>query len=733
MTMQLNPELGPESELALPPEAAADVTVPPTRWQLARPASLRDLRDIMERYGLSAPAAQWVYARGLRPELLTPEHRLTPNAGLREAARRVVQAIRTRKRIRIHGDYDADGVTATSTLVLGLRALGADAHGFIPHRLNEGYGIHPSKLDEHAQSCDLLVTVDCGVSNRDEVAGLLERGLEVIVTDHHAPPPTFPDCLVVHPELTEGYDPAVHNLTGAGVAYHLLWAIYQEWGLPEPRHLSALAMLGTIADVAPLTGENRALVGVGLTELPQTELAGLRALLDSSGLRQSPSARDVAFVLAPRINAAGRMGEADKALELLTTASPQQASVLAEYLQTRNLERRELQDQMFREALDIVDPKERAIVVTHPDWHPGVMGIVASKLVEAFYKPVYIVAQGKGSVRSTPGISAVGGLRFSHDLLQKYGGHPGAAGFSLDEANLPQLRARLQQYAAQFPVPVPSVMLDAPLPASAATLQLCAELRAFEPYGEGLLPPVWHLRSPLSETRLVGKNADCFQFRAAGLRGVKFHEPNAAPEGLSHDLAVTLKRSEFRGRVSAEWEAEALRPAEALTLVATDAAAETAATADMTEPRETAFSRLRAVRRQPGRVLERLRALESGIAVYAGAALRASLQRELPDLHYLTADAEAPALPLVLFDLPPAPTLERWLFAYRAGEGRSPVTFAWGRETLAALDADPSGSEGYHRFQWAHAYLTLDDAGWNEAVQALGGLLAAAPTFSAAD
>ncbi|MFC6617166.1 DHH family phosphoesterase [Deinococcus radiophilus] len=162
------------------------------RWQLARPASLPALQAVMQEFGLSAPAAQWVYGRGLRPTVLTPEHRLTPNPRLREAASHLVAALQAKKRIRIHGDYDADGVTATAVLVLGLRALGADVHGFIPHRLEEGYGIHPSKLDEHAESCDLLVTVDCGVSNHDEVAGLIARGLEVIVTDHHAPHRLFP-------------------------------------------------------------------------------------------------------------------------------------------------------------------------------------------------------------------------------------------------------------------------------------------------------------------------------------------------------------------------------------------------------------------------------------------------------------------------------------------------------------------------------------------------------------
>ena len=678
--------------------------VPAARWRLSRPASLAALQDLMARYSVSAPAAQWIHGclRGGSPELLTPAHQLTPNPGLREAARRTVAAIRAGKRIRIHGDYDADGVTATATLVLGLRALGADVHGFIPQRLTEGYGIHESKLDEHAEQADLLVTVDCGVSNITEVAGLLERGVEVIVTDHHAPPPTFPDCLVVHPHLTASYDPDVHNLTGAGVAYHLLWAIHEELGLPEPRSLTALAALGTIADVAPLTGENRALVQAGLAELPQTELPGLRALLTQAKVK-APSARDVAFRLAPRINAAGRMGAADQALELLTTSSPQQASVLAEYLETQNAERRALQDRMYREALEIADPNERAILVTRENWHPGVMGIVAAKLLERFYKPVYIVAQGKGSVRSTPGISAVGGLRYSSDLLQKYGGHMGAAGFSLDEANLPQLRARLQDYAAQFPVPVPEVRLDAPLPASSATLELYAELSAFEPFGEGLSAPLWHLRAPLIGPRLVGKNGQTLQFQAGGLRGVRFHTPELPATG-PHDLAVTLTRSEYRGRVLPEWAAEDLRPAAPLELTPQPGAPELA------------------LRRSPQRVLARLEARKGqGVAVYAGAKLQAALRRKLPALHFLSADEPLPPLPPVLFDLPPASALARWLQERPAGA--PPITFAWGPETLAALNADPSGAEGYHRFQWAHAYLTLDDAGFNEAARALSGLV----------
>ena len=265
-----------------------------------------------------------------------------------EAAERTVRAIKAGKRIRIHGDYDADGVSATAILVWGLREVGANVHGFIPHRLNEGYGVHPDRVAEHAEAADLLITVDCGVTNLEEIRSLLAGGVEVIVTDHHSPGPDFPTALVVHPKLTRDYDPAIHNLTGAGVAYHLLWAVYQELGLPAPIHLTPLATLGTVADVAPLVGENRALVVAGLSEFERTELPGVRALMNG---KKTVTARDVGFVLAPRINAAGRMGEADVALALLTTTHKPEAEKLSTYLEIKNGERRVLQDRMFKEAL----------------------------------------------------------------------------------------------------------------------------------------------------------------------------------------------------------------------------------------------------------------------------------------------------------------------------------------------------------------------------------------------
>ncbi|TSA88188.1 single-stranded-DNA-specific exonuclease RecJ [Deinococcus detaillensis] len=663
----------------------------------------------MAEFEVSPMLAQVLFARQLRRHHLEPVLTLTPNAGLLEAAQRLVVAIKAGKRIRIHGDYDADGVSATATLVWGLREVGANVHGFIPHRLNEGYGVHPDRVTEHAEAADVLVTVDCGVTNLEEVRSLLSLGVEVIVTDHHSPGPDFPKCLVVHPKLTQDYDPALHNLTGAGVAYHLLWAIYNELGLPAPLHLTPLATLGTVADVAPLVGENRALVVAGLAEFERTELPGVRALMNG---KKTVTARDVGFVLAPRINAAGRMGEAEVALELLTTTHKLEAEKIAIYLEIKNAERRVIQDKMFKEALTLADPEDPALVITHDDWHPGVMGIVASKLLEAHYKPVYIVAQGKGSVRSTPGISAVQGLYYSAPLLKRFGGHPGAAGFSLEMDNFAAFRDSIHAYARQFPRPLPSVRLDALLPAACADLDFAAEIRRFEPFGEGHRPPLWHLRDTLESAKLIGQDKKTLSFKVGGVRGIKYSEGRT--RSGPHDFAINLNRNEWNGRENAEFFGEALRSPAALSLAG--------------EP-------------DTGLLLERLDPktamghLKTGAAVYASGEVAAYLQSNVPSLMLLADAADLPGAEftseVVLYALPPEDTLRRWL-----AQGK--VSFAWGPKTLGELEGHTLGrravlsgldytepgareraAEIYRRLQWAHLYRSLDDEGFSRAVRAM--------------
>lgn len=694
-----------------------------TRWELIAPASRTTLIETMQQWRVSPPIAQMLLGREVTPRLLDPPLSLSPNQGLQEAAQQLITALQHQKRLRIHGDYDADGVSATATLITGLRRVeqhlhGSAAkperiHGFIPHRLNEGYGIHPNKVAEHAKYADVLITVDCGVSNLNEVKALIEAGVEVIVTDHHAPGKDFPDCLVVHPHLTENYDPQEHNLTGAGVAYHLLWAICQQLNLPEPRDLTALATLGTVADVAPILGENRALVRTGLEEMRQTPLLGLRALMTENKITK-PTARDVAFVLAPRLNAAGRMGDADEALDLLTLQDTHQAKAKAKYLEIRNAERRKIQDTMFEEALKLVNPDDPALVLTQPHWHAGVMGIVASKLLDQFYKPVYIVAQGKGSVRSTPGICAVSGLRECSDLLDRFGGHFGAAGFSMDQNQFEPFAERIRDYAARHPLPHPTVKLDAPLPIMGVTDNLLDEVNQFEPFGEGHPPPLWHIRESLTQTRLVGKNKNSLQFKIGPIKGIKYRETNdtAGPR----DLAAHIMRNEWHGRVNLELMSEALRQPDALSM--------------SSEQQVPLVPRL-----NPKNAMLKLK---SKAVAYAEHDIAQFLQNNIPSLSMLSISDEHPGAELILYNLPPEDILERWL---KAG----PISFAFGPKTLAELEGslssdhltpptsnplrDISGHEhsletaadAYRRWQWAHHYRVLDDLGWSHSVYAMLG------------
>ena len=555
---------------------ADDLRPPSPVWYLRPPAPPGAVRSLARNLGVPPLLAAVLWSRGLRddaPDHLDPPLVPTRIPHLEAAAERIERAIRDRQRILVHGDYDADGISGTAILALGLRELGASVEPFIPDRLTDGYGIHPNRVQEHAERCDLFVTVDCGITNLDEIRRLQESGVDVIVTDHHTPGDARPDCLIVHPATSPLAGDGLPQLTGAGVAFHLLWALRRRLGLDRPDDYADLATIGTIADVAPLLGENRALIVPGLERLADSRWAGVRAIVRQSHLRGEITARQVAFVVAPRLNAAGRLGEADLGLELLTTASERRASELAAYLDARNQDRRRIQDEMFAQALEIVDPAAPALVVEDARWHPGVMGIVASKLLERFYKPVYIVAKGKGSVRSTPGISAVGGLRAASQHLLRFGGHEQAAGFAMDMAKLPQFRDAIHTYAARFPRPQPQITADAVLSGEEIEVGLWQAIRTLEPFGEGHPAPVFALTDRLDSARAVGREGSTLQLRIGGVKGVAWTMGSLAgtlPTGGSVNAAVTLAENEWRDKKTLEFVAEAVRPFERLTLAPAD-------------------------------------------------------------------------------------------------------------------------------------------------------------------
>src|SRR5690606_27803957 len=564
--------LTPDASPAPPQPTHLPMTESRVRWSVRPPAPVAAVAALSRTLNVTPALAAILWARGLHdaaPDHLDPPLQLSPNPSLVEAAARLEQAIEAGERILIHGDYDADGITGTAILLLGLRELGAKADAFIPDRLGDGYGVSLERVDEHAARADLFVTVDCGISNAAEVTRLKELGVDVIITDHHTPGETLPDALIVHPSLSPLATHGLPELTGAGVAFHLLWALRQRLGLPAPLDYVDLATIGTIADVAPLLGENRAIIKEGLQRMRESRWPGVRAVIKQARLHDAPTARDVAFVIGPRLNAAGRLGEADKGLALLTTASERQALELATYLEARNADRRKLQDQMFEHALTLVDEAAPALVLHDASWRGGVMGIVASKLLERYYRPIYLATAGKGSVRSTPGISAVGGLTAAKSHLLRFGGHQQAAGFALDMSAFDGFRDAIYRYVEGFPRPEASLVVDAVITPGEVENGLYKAICDLEPFGQGHEAPLFALVGRLDAARAVGRDGSTLQLVVEGIKGVAWQKGQQAREllpGSAVNVAATLRQAAWQGKLSLEILAQEIRQAGALAL-----------------------------------------------------------------------------------------------------------------------------------------------------------------------
>jgi len=419
------------------------------------------------------------------------------------ACERIRAAIADGRRICVHGDYDVDGISATTLAVLLLRALGAEIDWHLPSRFDEGYGVNRATLERLAdEGCGLVLTVDCGITAVEEVAEAKARGLEVIVTDHHRPAATLPDCPIV---ATRPSDYPFPELCGTGVVYKLGQALFGVESEIPKRHLDLVA-LATIADVVPLLDENRSMVIAGLRALARTQKIGLQALMRVSGVDPATiDAGAVGFRLGPRINAAGRLGHPRAALELLLTDDPDDAHRLANSLEDLNKERQAVEGRIVREAIAQVEAwpeahrQRRAYVVAGEDWHEGVIGIVASRLVERFNRPVVLIAgaasdldQGgdwKGSGRSIPSFDLHGGLGACSALLERWGGHRAAAGLSIKPENIAAFAAQFAEHAASLLLDedlAPVTHVDAIVPRGRLlTLDLCGELARLQPFGLG--------------------------------------------------------------------------------------------------------------------------------------------------------------------------------------------------------------------------------------------------------
>ena len=477
--------------------------------------------------------------------------------------------------ICVYGDYDVDGVCASALLRAWLQAQGAQVRVYLPSRHTEGYGLNEAAIREIAGWAQLMVTVDCGVTSVELVALARSLGLQVVVTDHHQPAETLPDCPVVNPLLNDYPFPF---LCGAGVAWKLVWALSGQL----PGALVDIAALATVADVVSLTGENRAIVSMGLQRINQSPRPGLAALIEVAGLTGKPvTSTAIAFQLAPRLNAGGRLDTALRPLELVSTDDPARARTLAELLDGENAQRRKIEQQILAEAgeqlmhFDFI--AHRAIILAGKDWNPGVIGLAASRLVEQYHYPVVLLADQEdrltGSCRSIEGVDIHAALTGCANTLERFGGHKQAAGLTLLPQHLPDFIAAMDAWlSANVPprVYIPTAVYDTELELESVTPGLIAALEGLQPTGFGNPAPVFRARAEVVEARAVGADGAHLKLTLSQdghrMGGIAFREGRLAERLNTQDSPVDAlfvpKLNSYMGRVTPQLEVQALSDAD---------------------------------------------------------------------------------------------------------------------------------------------------------------------------
>ena len=490
--------------------------------------------------------------------------------GMREAVACVTKIMEEGGSIVVYGDYDVDGITATSVVYRFLKRCGASVSYYIPERQSEGYGLNLEALEGLiAKGADLVITVDCGISSYDIVEAVRDR-LALVITDHHEAPAFIPRAVAVVDHKQPNCPYPDKNLAGVGVAYKLCQAIWQErTGEVYQADLDIVA-LGTVADVVPLVGENRILVKAGLSKMQLQPNRGIEALIDVAGLKDRKiTAGHIGYTLAPRLNAAGRVAHATRAVELLTTPSQEEAYGIAEELQETNLERqaleRDIHEMARQDVLKQGPDADYVVVVGGQDWHPGVIGIVASRLVEEFYKPTLVISIkdgiGKGSCRSIDNCNIYEALQSAEDLLIQFGGHQAAAGFSIKEDKIPALRERLAHYCKEHLAEtdyLPIVDIDSQVAIDDIDVPLIEEIETLEPYGMANPTPVLALEeATISDLFLMGqqkKHAKVLLEREdSTIDAIAWNRPDLHASFFPGDrvkVAFTVQKNEWNGHVS---------------------------------------------------------------------------------------------------------------------------------------------------------------------------------------
>jgi len=564
------------------------------KWQIAPPAPEDHLArfaqlsplivQLLYNRGLTAPQDVQDFLAGARPD--DNPFRLK---GMNQAVTRLRQAIRQGELVAIYGDFDADGVTATTLLVETLSALGARVKPYIPHRVDEGYGLNTEALSQLAsQGVGVVVTVDCGIRAIEEVSYGRELGLDFIITDHHSVGEEVPPVLaVINPKQPDCRYP-FQDLAGVGVAFKLAQALLRanrqvpvvkgQVGVDE-EDLLDLAALGTVADLVPLLGENRSLVKRGLERLNDPQRLGVRAMIAQAGLKLGQiDATAIGFVLGPRLNAAGRLDDAATSYELLTCRSPDQAANLAQELEQLNRDRQRLTIETLERAKEqvlIAGEDEKLLFAAGEDFLAGIVGLVAGRLTEEFYRPAVVVELGpeesRGSARSIPEFNITAALDQCSDLLIKYGGHAAAAGFTVANDNLEALRKFLQELAAEQLEGVeltPTLLIDAEVELSELDWATQALLTQLEPCGyANPAPLLLSRRVSVRDARAVGTDGGHLKLTLSDGRSIwdaiAFHQGQRANRLPQHvDVVYSLEVNEWRGEKRLQLNVKDLRPSD---------------------------------------------------------------------------------------------------------------------------------------------------------------------------
>jgi single-stranded-DNA-specific exonuclease len=543
------------------------------------------LAQVLINRGVTDVQAGSAFLQPRLTQLIDP--RLMP--GIEPAVRRIKQAVRSREKVTIYGDYDVDGITGAAILWQILKLLGTDVDYYIPHRIDEGYGLNAEAVRLLAKSgTKLLITVDCGVTAFPAAALAGELGLDLVITDHHQLEDKLPGAAaIVHPALEKNYPN--QDSAGAMVAFKLAWAIANEFnpavggaGKLEPElrqfmlNATSLAAMGTIADIVDLRGENRILASYGLKALPECKLCGIQALIESAGLSgKGLDSFDIGFRLAPMLNAAGRMGHARLAVELLTIDSPARATEIAKYLKDQNVQRQQCERKIFKQACEMIAEqglRRKSIVLANPDWHTGVIGIVASRIVDKFHRPAIMIntassengiAQGSG--RSIPSFDLLGAIRACSQHLVSFGGHQMAAGITIQTEKIDRFAAEFEAYAEQnlsADDTAAKLYIDAVAQLGAFRKETVSELQMLGPFGQGNPEPIFVTKGVrlACPPRKVGSGGEHLQItitdNVAAVRCIGFRFANLEKKLLEREcfnVAYQPQINTFNGNSNVEF------------------------------------------------------------------------------------------------------------------------------------------------------------------------------------